>query len=247
MRKYLLSLILLIGSFNTFSSQEVLLGSGEWPPYAGKKLKGFGFLNDVVSTAFYQEGITATFDFKPWARVEIETVRGEFLASPGWSDQEGRKDKFIFSEKPIIVDRTVFIQLIDNKFDWKVLSDLKKFTIGSNRADYYVEALTNLGVKVQELNKYPQGIKMLFAKRFDALIVNESVGKKLIRDLSPQEQAKIKIHALPYDENLSFLVFSKNYPNVESFVEKYNSGFDKIQNSGLYQIMLHDLHQGKYD
>jgi polar amino acid transport system substrate-binding protein len=62
MKKHLISLILLMGSFASFASQEVLIGTGEWPPYAGAKLKGFGFLNDVVSTAFTQEGITANLN-----------------------------------------------------------------------------------------------------------------------------------------------------------------------------------------
>lgn len=127
------------------------------------------------------------------------------------------------------------------------MSDLKQFTIGSNRADYDVKALTEIGVKVQELNEYPQGIKMLLAKRFDAFLVNEAVGRKLIRDLSAEEQAKIQIHPLAYDENFSFLMFSKNYPNVEALVEKYDSGFEKIQKSGLYQTMVQDLYKGKYD
>ncbi|ACK48629.1 extracellular solute-binding protein family 3 [Shewanella baltica OS223] len=247
MSKFLLFLILTMSAFVSAANQDVLIGSGEWSPYAGAKLKGLGFLNDVVTIAFEQEGITAKFEFKPWARIEVETGNGYFLASPGWSIQEDRKAQYLFSKKPIIVSRSVFIERIGSQFDWKIMSDLKQFTIGSNRADYYVKALTEIGVKVQELNEYPQGIKMLLAKRFDAFIVNEAVGLKLIRDLSAEEQAKIQIHPLAYDENFSFLMFSKNYPNVEAFVEKYDSGFEKIQKSGLYQTMVQDLYKGKYD
>ena len=73
---------------------------------------------------------------------------------------------------------------------------------------------------------------------------NQAIG---IFGVSAEEQAKIQIHPLAYDENFSFLMFSKNYPNVEAFVEKYDSGFEKIQKSGLYQTMVQDLYKGKYD
>ena len=68
------------------------------------------------------------------------------------------------------------------------MSDLKQFTIGSNRADYYVNALTEIGVKSSRVKRIPTGNQDATCKRFDAFIVNEAVGET-IRDLSAEEQS----------------------------------------------------------
>lgn len=247
MKKIFVSLIFLFVFITAVVSQGVPIGTGEWSPYTGANLLGLGYANHLVAEAFKQEGVTANFDFKPWPRVETDTASGVYLATPGWTNNEEREAKFIFSNEPLTVDRSVFIVLADSSFNWNTKDELKNYTISCVRSDYYLDDLTTLGVNVFGTTEYIQGLKLVLGKRVDAFIVNETVGNQLIRTFSAADQAKIKIYPMAYDETNYYLMFSRKYPNVELFVDKFNSGFAKIKESGLYQEMLNNLSMGKYD
>jgi polar amino acid transport system substrate-binding protein len=247
MKKLLFVFLLTTVSVICTFAQSIPLGTGEWAPFAGQNLKNLGFVNDVAAKAFALEGITVSFDFKPWARIESETFNGIYAASPGWASTAERKERFFYSKDPIMTDGSILISLAGSSFTWNSMNDLKKYTIGSNRADYYVSDLRKAGVRVVELDTYTQGITMLLAKRFDALIINGAVGRQLLRSLPASDKSKLIVSAKDYDSTGYYILFSRKYPNVQSLISKFEAGFEKLRKSGEYDKMVKDLQNGVYD
>lgn len=247
MSKKMFAILFILSAGAMAFAQDLPIGTGDWAPYTGEKLFNGGFANDVLVQSFKQEGQSTKLVYEPWVRVEAELADGKFLASPGWTIKEDRKAKFLFSGKPLMVDHNVCIYFADSKFDWKTKDDLKKYAGASHKSDYQFAELVKLGVKMTGLDDYKQGVTMLLAKRFDFYVINETVGRQLIRTLSPADQAKVKIHPLPYDETIYYLMFSRKYPDVQKYLDSFNSGFDKLRKSGKYDQMIKDLAAGKYD
>ena len=71
---------------------------GDWPPYFGKNLPGYGIASQLITEAFAVSGIKVEYVFFPWNRSLEQARNGWIEATGGWSDVDNRRADFHFSK-----------------------------------------------------------------------------------------------------------------------------------------------------
>jgi len=112
--------------------KDIIIFSGEWEPYSGKKLKEQGLMNGVVRKAFAEVGIQVTVKFKPWKRVSDFSVDRDNGLSCCWSWTNERTEKWFYSDV-VVKDLNNFFVLKGTNFSFSSYESLKSNKIGVTR------------------------------------------------------------------------------------------------------------------
>ena len=99
------------GKFSPLMPDTVVISTGEWSPWIGEEIEGYGFVGRLIEKAFAREGYAVKFEFYPWERAFRKLIRGEVHASAYWFESEMRKKHAYYSE-PVSDERTVNPQTI---------------------------------------------------------------------------------------------------------------------------------------
>ncbi|BDU51226.1 substrate-binding periplasmic protein [Haliovirga abyssi] len=245
-RRYLVLFMVLVLSVMSFG-ETITLTTGEWEPYTGEKLKGYGFANDVVTRAFAKVGVNVEYKFFPWKRAFILAQRGKYNGSNCWNKSAKREKYFYYSEESIVVGKTVLFFMKGNDFTWNKLEDLKSKRIGGTLGYSSVKIFENIGKKLDLAPTDLQGFKKLFSKRVNIFICDLDVGLKLIRDNFTKEQQKQFLYnKKPLDTSGSYLILPKQLSKSKNLMKKFDKGFKMLKDSGEYDKMVKDLRSGKY-
>ncbi|BDU51230.1 substrate-binding periplasmic protein [Haliovirga abyssi] len=246
-RRYLVLLMALVLGVMSFG-ETIKLTNGEWAPFNGAKLKGYGFASDVVTKTFAKVGVDVEYKFFPWKRGYILAQRGNYDGTVSWGKVGDRENYFYFSDEPILSGETVFFYMKGNDFTWDKLEDLKEKRIGGTLGYSYTKSFKNIGKKLDLAHTDLQGFKKLFAGRVDIFILDLDVGLKLIRDnFTKEQQAKFRYNKKPMEKVSYYLLLSKKVSKSKELIKKYNKGFKMLKDSGEYDKMVKALRNGEYE
>jgi len=230
--------------FTTLSyGQEVVVTTGEFPPWTSETLEGGGFINQVISAAFTEQGHTVKFEYFPWARAMKNLELGLADASSYWFFSEKHKSKFLLSD-PVTWQQLVFFYHTENPLHkWNSFSDLIDYTVGVSLGYTYPEELWDAfesGVNVQSASTDLLNFKKLTLRRIDLFPIEKIAGFELLRtELSKEKIKMISYHPKPLMSVSSHILFSTNAEKLRS---DFNEGLKIITKNGLldryYQKML---------
>ncbi|MGI0119349.1 substrate-binding periplasmic protein [Zooshikella sp. RANM57] len=248
-------LVVLLALFNSSYtySIEVKITIGEWQPFIGKKLPGYGVVPHIITEIFSKYDIQVVYGFYPWSRSYKYVQQGEWHASAIWGKTEERAKDCYFSDV-VYSGESVLFFLKDRPLAWSAdresLYKLKNITIGLSRGSAKGELLKK--AEQQGLIKYTIGadkvstFRMLLAKRFDALDENKAVGLNIMyTQLTKQQRSQIR-YTQNYEQWNYYLIFSKKIDKNIEFLALFNKGLEEIKKTGEYDKFWKDFERGKF-
>lgn len=209
---------------------EIYISSGEWPPFIGSDLPNYGFVGDIITRAFAEEGYKVKFEFLPWARAYAETKRGKYDATAIWMHSAEREVDFFYS-LPVSQEEFVFFYRVKKSFYWKTLTDLAPYRLGGVVAYSYgkeLDSLLDSGVLAIERDGLAaKNLEKLAKGRVDVVPEEKHIGYYLINQEIPHLKHLITHDKKPFLINNNYLLFPKSNIESEKLLEIFNRGLRK--------------------
>jgi polar amino acid transport system substrate-binding protein len=233
-RLWLFAILFTVAAAGVAPASEVVIGSGEYPPYTSEKTDDNGCVLTIVKSAYEAEGWTVDLRFMPWPRNLATLSRGEIDASAFWVDQPDRREAYIFPENPVASEIYRFVFPKESVIKWKTYEDLRGKTIITNSSytysDEFYQALDEFNIKNVAVAAEDQNLRMILRGRGDFTIVNEKVFEKYIIKLSDAERSRLYLDPKPAFAVNSFLVFTRSDSEKSlKLAEVFDRGYEKIQ------------------
>lgn len=247
---FLIFILLLCGT-QLYAQKIIRITNGEWQPYLSEYSYEYGLASHIVTEAFKLEGITVEWGFFPWKRSYELVKRGTWDASALWWPTKETKENFLIS-LPVIKSSFVFFHLKSKKFKWKTMQDVQGLQIGFSRGYYYgkefMTALKEKKIDIQMANSDKLNFKKLLKGRIDIFPNEQLVGRSQISNIFSDEKAKLFTYN-PKEFAISTLnlIINKKSKRANFFLNKFNSGLNKLKKSGKIEQMYKELKLGKYN
>lgn len=225
------------------ANRDVLLASGEWPPYAGPSLPGYGCDSRVITESFALAGIHVQYTFLPWARGLLLSRNGLVDGTFEWENtEEQRKNHFVSSE-PVSRQEWVLFQRRETSVNWRWVEDLRHLRIGLTIGYIYSEAFKAMQAKYPAtFTRAPSDLlnfRMLLNHRIDLFPMERSVGQYLLKtNFTPGEQAALVIHSKPLCEFTPHLLLSRAVAGNERRIRLFDQGIRQLRASGRYREIM---------
>jgi len=215
-------------------ASEILIGTGEFPPYATEKTDDQGCALNIIRHAYEAERWAVHFRFLPWPRNLVSLSRGEIDASAYWAKRPDRQEELIFAKNPVAAEIYKFVFPKDAIVEWDTYEDLRGKTIIINSSytynEEFYEALDEFEIEIIAVAAEDQNLGMLLKGRADLTIMNEKVFRKYVSELSADEQLRLHIGSKPALTVHGFLVFSKaDSETSRRLADVFDSGYAKIR------------------
>ncbi len=225
---------------NAWAGTTLVIATGELPPYVSENQKE-SFLTEVFQEVAREMGVTFEFRFMPWKRCELAVEKLEAWGTIPYVRTPERERKFDFSEKLFERQAKFFYYSpsgTQKQIPYAELSDLKAYNIGGVRGYYYEQWLVEAGLHVEFVTTDEQNFRMLKAGRVDLIPSDEVVGLHLLRNRFPLEAGNFFTISKPLDASGDYLMTSKQYPDTQKLLAKFNSALKKIKGNGVYKSIL---------
>ncbi|MCJ8312487.1 MAG: ABC transporter substrate-binding protein [Saccharospirillaceae bacterium] len=244
----LFSILIIVISTHSYA-QTVRIATGEWEPYLSQYSEHFGPYNRIVTEAFNIEGINVEYGFFPWKRALVITLSDQWNGSSLWGYHEERETEYLYSDA-IAQQDYMFFHLKSFQFDWNSHDDLSGLSIGANIGYNYHEEFENAEksgkISVQRLKSEKQIISMLLNSRIQLGLMERAVAKGILMSLNDEQKESITFHPIPQSSDGLFLLLSRNDPNNEVFIKKFNSGLQQLIKAGKVSNYIQDAYNGGY-
>jgi len=231
--------------------ETVTIATGEYPPFASKELKHYGFTSQVVKEAFAKSGYDVQFKFVPWKRALESTKILKYDATSFWFVTEEKQKIFHYSDA-IFEEKTAFFHLKTTILpDWKNLADLSKFRFGATRGYSYTKEFWQAGkngtLQIEEASSDKTNFKKLLKERIDIFPSGIVVGYGILNQSFDNAMVnKLTYHPKILRSSTTHVLFPKKSPKAEKLLKAFNEGLIKLRAEGLYDKYEDDLMGGRY-
>jgi polar amino acid transport system substrate-binding protein len=217
-------------------ASEILVGSGEFPPYTSEKKPDRGCVISIVKGAYQAEGQTVEVEFMPWPRNLVALSRGQIDASAYWYPRVDRRKEFIFPKSPVAHEVYKFVFPKDAIIHWETFEELRGKTIvvnsGYTYTDEFLGALKDFEVKIRYVATEDQNLRMVLRGRADLTIVNEKVLAEYLQEMSDDDQSKLYVDDRPAFTVYGYLMFSRSdAEKSKKLAEMFDKGYEKIRHT----------------
>ncbi len=233
------------------AKETIRLASGEWPPYQSSSLKEGGMVTHIINESFLNAGIKVEFGYFPWNRSFYLAKEGDWDGTFIWFDTPERRSSFYVSNSVVDV-KYVFFHLKETVFNWSTIDDLRQISIGATLGyefggKEFKEAEKNKTIKVIRANDDLMNLKLLLNKRIQVFPCDLQVGYQLIKThFSSKDATLFTHHSKPIKVAPHHLLLSKKNVKNELIIQRFNTGLQKLKDSGKYDQILLDQKKGRY-
>ncbi len=229
------------------ADQTLVIATNDYPPYI-HATEDSSFLPDLFRAIGHEMNVTFEFLFEPWKRGEQDVENLDVWGTLPYRWSEERARKFNFSDALYIEDSPFFAY---NAYGAKPaihyddLTDLMPYRLGGIQGYYYQPWFSDAGLNVEYALSEEQNFKMLQLGRIDLFSTARSVGWHMIRKLFPPEEVEkfytIEKPLLPGSG--LFLMTSKDYPNGDELLERFNAALAIVKQNGTFESLMnrHEL------
>ena len=219
---------------------------GEWEPYTGHKMEGYGMVTEIVTAACTAGGLKAEYEFFPWRRAEWCVEAGTHFATFPYQGTNERAAKYYFSETLCKSSNGILLHKGNPRtanFVYCKPEDLKGLTIGIIAgADAVKLPLQKMEINAVEVQTVDQNIRKLESDRIDCLIEDRPVIYQALKNVFGSDTGKLdqfQFMEKGFGDATEYkLLVSMKYPDARELLEKFNAGLKKIKASGEYQKIL---------
>jgi polar amino acid transport system substrate-binding protein len=240
-RQRLILCVCVIGfSSKGWAETTLIIATGELPPYVSTNPKE-SVMTEVLNAVAHEMGVTFVFRFMPWKRCESALVKLEAWGAIPYVFTLEREKKYYYSDKLFNREGKIFYYSqkgTPKQIPFAGLSDLKGYTIGGVIGYYYEQSLLEAKLRVEFVTADEQNFWKLRAGKVDLIIADEVVGNYIIRKRFPMEVGNFFTLSKPLDVIGDYLITSKQYPDTQKLLIKFNLALEKIKGNGAYQKIL---------
>ncbi len=112
----------------------------------------------------------------------------------------------------------------------------------------FMAAIKDERISIDESSSDELSFKKLLAGRTDIFPNDPLVGYSQIKNSFPPEKAALFTHhPQGFEQSTLNLIISRKTENGRFFLEKFNTGMQKLKQSGRLEQMFKDMAAGKYD
>ena len=228
--------------------QEILIATGEYPPYVSEHLENYGPLAQIVREVFSEMGYTVRFCFYPWIRGEERVRAGLAFGTFPYRSTPERRGNFNFSE-PMYTVRARLFYYVPNHPEGVVINsidDLRNYRIGGMLGSWYNSYFHEAQVAIENVNSMELNFQKLRRGRIDLTIEEENSCWSIIRELYPEEVDNFRAidsPIAPEDPNNLCLMVSRSYPDSSRILNEFNEILQRMREAGRRREILenHEL------
>lgn len=222
---------------------KVIIVLDEWKPLK-YNTPPYGILARITKEAFAQEGIETEFRVVPWRRGFDEVEAGRYHGALGWNHTPERESIFYITS-PLLLEDVVFFHHKDLAFEWENMEDLRGLIVGAVKDYNYgsdFRRASEAGIlEVQTLTFEAHSIRMLQKRRIDLWPSEVDVGIHLINAQLPAEEAEqLTYHPRPLFVSDLCLLLSRNRPENEEYLIRFERGLAALKESGRYDELIEE-------
>ncbi len=222
-------------------AETVTLAIGEWAPFTGEHLPGYGAANEIASEALRAAGLQTRFLFFPWKRVEAEVLYGAAFATLPFLKIPEREIPFYFSDVLFSSDFAIVYASRNSAlgdFRYARPENLKGYRIGITVGSEAVRIPLSLaGAEVLEMPDPEFILKMLDAGRIDFAVENRMVMRYYADNYFPE--GMFTFLETPFGGRSDYrMMVSKAYPGAEELLERFNASLAFMRESGEVSAIL---------
>jgi polar amino acid transport system substrate-binding protein len=222
------------------AEKTVTLSAHNYWPWLDDAHPQKGLFGELASEAYKAVGYEAVFRFYPLARSTAYVLTVKELEKLGsqrhFLDKSGNVSPDI-QAIPVFWLKMVGFYLKDHFRDirFTTLKDLRGYRIGVIRGGMDTAILQrDEELTLEEVNTLEQLFKKLYAGRNDIVFVADLSGQTTISKLFPDDRDRFVMTEDILAGTTADCVFSKKYPNYETYVEKFEEGLNLIKENGTY-------------
>lgn len=234
-----IALLMMVVSYA--AAQEVLpLATGEWPPYNSSQMAGGGVHTEIVVAVVNEMGMVPQYTFHPWKRVEKLLEQGMVFGAFSYTSNPQRAARFDFT-KPFAVSTTQFFYFKPNTpaINWKNWEDLKPYRLAGVLGYSYLPNMRASGATVIEVTSDAQLIPLLRAGRADFVALDSVNGWLEINKHFAAEVGQFgTLEKTLHSDSPSFVMVSRQYPDYQRLIDRFNDALDRIRRNGGYDAIL---------
>jgi ABC-type amino acid transport substrate-binding protein len=201
----------------------------------------------LVREAFEAEGATVNNQFLPWARALKNAQKGLSVGLyPEYFDKS-RETDFVFSD-PFPGGPVGLLKRTDDPitFTHSPLSSpdnafkaLQPYTFGVVRGYINTQAFDDANyLKKYETASDSHNLKLLHLGRVDLVFIDKVVANYLIETEFPHLKGKVEMMEPMLEYKQLYIAFSKSHPQYQSALSQFNSGLNKLKQSGRLNELL---------
>ena len=225
---------------------KVILAIGEWSPYTGENLPGYGVAAEIVTEALERMDVDYEYRLVPWERALVMTENGDAWGTFPWFYTQERAAKYLYSREPVWRSTTrLFYHRKNPKFvgevpEGKELEDLKAYDFGGVYGYFYEEIYRTGGYRYYLTNNIEDAMKLLHRHRVDIVMEDDAVGMDTLRRLFPDEVKDFATLPFAYNEENMLMIASPHYPNSQELLDRFDSEIAQMKEDGTYKRILEE-------
>ena len=237
-RPALLILLTLLNGFATADDNTIELFIVDFPPYTiiDPQNTITGIDVEVTQAAFAAVGIKAIVSSAPWKRI-IKNMQHGNIAGTITCSKQPERDSFILFSQPLSEDNHVaFTRKSFAAETLSTLSDLNNYQVTTVGAWGVEQELSDSGIDHTTTPDTDSGIRSIVFRNIDVFYNSELPTLYRARQLDLRNE--IQSHRFNDKDSTPFhLCLSKHFPGNQKRIKQFNTGLEKIKNSGEFDAI----------
>lgn len=237
----LLLAVCILGSVSSADANPTLvIVTGEIPPAISQNADQ-SFLTAVFHTIEPEMGVRFKFKFLPWKRCEDAVSNLTAWGAIPYVSTPERQKKYAFSDRLYKSASKLFGYSADGSetlSTYSALKDLKPYLVGGVRGYWYEHLFHEAGVTLFLVTDEHQNIKKLYRERIDLAPLDETAGWYMINKLFPMDRDRFFTLAPPLSTQDAFLITSKQYPETQALLDRFNRSLKRIKENGTFLELM---------
>lgn len=222
--------------------EQIILTTGDYPPYTSESDSGARVLQQLVKEAYKSVDIDVDYVYYPWKRALEAVKSGSIVGTLPWFWSEERDKDFVFPKEPLVEESEVIFHRKDLDFDWNNYDDLKNYKVGATVGYISTKTLTDQGIKLDTVTDEDLNFKKLLAKRIDIYPTSFTVGYYIIHSTFPPYQAALFTnHPKLIRKEKMYVLFSRKSPKGKEMADKLDIGLKTLKESGRYDEIFNEF------
>ncbi len=235
--------LMMLVSFSTVAraKEPIVFAVGEWAPFIGKNLPGYGPVGRLATTICQEAGLTAEFEFLPWSRSLTLVKKGRRIATLPWAKRKEMSQDFHLSQVPLFVSRKM-IYFVKEKYPGGInassLEQLRGYNIVGIQSYWYEKEAELIGLDIHLVPSAQNAWKLLITGRKDVFIENDLVAMADMKNFIPDDMSGIGQSTVPINQANMFILFSRVHPDAERLKARLDKALVKLHNSGEIERIM---------
>ncbi len=235
--------LMMLISFSTVAraKEPIVFAVGEWAPFIGQNLPGYGPVGRLTTAACQEAGLTVEFEFLPWSRSLTLVKKGRRIATLPWAKRKELSQGFHLSQVPLFASRKM-IYFVKEKYPGGInastLEQLRGYNIVGIQSYWYEKEAELIGLDMHLVPSAQNAWKLLVTGRKDVFIENDLVAMADMKTFIPDDMSGIGQSNTPINQANMFILFSRVHPDAEHLKARLDKALVKFYDNGEIERIM---------